>query len=79
MIYYLDRRLTLRQCYISFQNHLRTQLQEQAAAHKEQLARVEREKEELEKYKEQEVASFKVRDCAGTWGLMFLLKFGLVD
>jgi len=49
-----------------FQNHLRTQLHEQAAAHKEQLTRVEREKEDLKNYKEQEVASFKVRDCEGT-------------
>ena len=42
------------------QNHLRSQLQEQTAAYKEQLARVEREKEELTNYKEEEVASFKV-------------------
>ncbi|XP_020624000.1 forkhead-associated domain-containing protein 1-like isoform X1 [Orbicella faveolata] len=41
------------------ENHLRTQLHEQAAAHKEQLTRVEREKEDLKNYKEQEVASFK--------------------
>lgn len=39
---------------------MRTQLQEQSAAYKEQLARVEREKEELKNYKEEEVASFKV-------------------
>ena len=50
-----------------FQNHLRTQLHEQAAAHKEQLALIEREKEELKTYKEQEVASFKVGDCIGTY------------
>lgn len=48
-----------------FQNHLQTQLHEQAAAHKEQLALIEREKEELKTYKEQEVASFKVGDCVG--------------
>ena len=47
-----------------FQNNLQTQLQEQAATHKEQLVRIEREKEELKNYKEQEVASFKVRDYA---------------
>lgn len=57
---------------MSFQNHLRTQLHEQAAAHKEQLARVEREKEELKNYKEQEVASFKVRDCVVAWGLILM-------
>ena len=34
--------------------------------HKEQLTRVEREKEDLKNYKEQEVASFKVRDYVGT-------------
>lgn len=53
-----------------FQNHLRTQLHEQTTAHKEQLALIEREKEELKTYKEQEVASFKVGDCIG---------IGLVD
>ena len=53
---------------MSFQNHLRTQLHEQTATNKEQLARVEREKEELKNYKEQEVASFKVRNCVVTWG-----------
>ena len=57
---------------MSFQNHLRTQLHEQAGAHKEQLASVEREKEELKNYKEQEVASFKVRDCVVTWGLILI-------
>lgn len=57
---------------MSFQNHLRTQLHEQAAAHKEQLARVEREKEELKNYKEQEGASFKVRDCVVAWGLILM-------
>ena len=58
---------------MSFQNHLRTQLQEQAAAYKEQLTRVELEKEEVKNYKEQEVASFKVRYCVVTWGLILIL------
>ena len=45
---------------LSPQAYLRSQLQEQSATYKEQLARVEREKEELRNYKEDEVASFKV-------------------
>ena len=45
---------------LSPQEYLRSKLQEQSAAYKEQLARIEREKEELRNYKEDDVASFKV-------------------
>lgn len=66
----MNRCQILRHFSMFFQNHLRTQLHEQTTAHKEQLALIEREKEELKTYKEQEVASFKVGDCIG---------IGLVD
>lgn len=41
------------------EKYLQTQLQEKSAAYKEQLARVELEKEEFKQFKEEEVASFK--------------------
>ena len=53
--------------FLSLQNELRSELKEKTSLYESQLANVEKEKEVLKTYKQDEVQSFKVTSCTNRY------------